>query len=195
MKKFSVILSMILLLTCSAAMAKTLCIKLWQNDAYVSYPPITQAYTEKLKAEGVVVNVFFENIYNRKTTNYDIVVRTLDAHKQIGIKKFEFEFDDTIVKVDVNKSFELYNYFDDHTFKELPPYYFNCFNEEITKQQIDFQEMFKSHLNENEKFPVKVSIFYTLDDEAEMHKVSYDFEASTYEFKNVSPLYWLVPWF
>ena len=39
------------------------------------------------------------------------------------------------------------------------------------------------------KFPVKVSIFYALDDECAIHKATYDFEASTYEFKNISPLH------
>lgn len=195
MKKFPLVLFVILLLTSLTAMAETLCVRIRQNDDYVSYPPITQAYAEKLKTERLVVNVFFDNIYNRKTTNYDIVVCSLDVHERILIEKFEFEFDGKTVKIDVKKSFELYNYFDDKTFKELPPHYFNRFDEETTKQRIDFQKMFKSHLEENEKVPVKVSIFYALDDEAEMHKVTYDYEASTFEFRNISPLYWLVPWF
>ena len=195
MKKLPVILFMILFFSSPTIMAKTLCIRLWQSDDYVSFPPIKQAYAEKLKTEGLVVNVLFANIYNRKTTNYDIVVCSLDLHERIRIEKFEFEFDGKTVKIDVKKSFELYNYFDDKTFKELPPHYFNRFDEETTKQRIDFQKMFKSHLKENEKIPVKVSIFYALDDEAVINKVTYDFEASTYEFRSISPLYWLVPWF
>ena len=152
MKKLPVILFMILFFSSPTIMAKTLCIRLWQSDDYVSFPPIKQAYAEKLKTEGLVVNVLFANIYNRKTTNYDIVVCSLDLHERIRIEKFEFEFDGKTVKIDVKKSFE------------FPSHYFNRFDEETTKQRIDFQKMFKSHLKENEKTPVKVSIFYALDD-------------------------------
>lgn len=62
--------------------------------------------------------------------------------------------------------------------------YYSCFF--TTKPKIDFRKMFKAHLKENEKFPVKVTVFYSIDG-SETREVIYSFEVRCFRHFYISP--------
>lgn len=158
--------------------------KFHQNDRYTSYPPLHENYINKLTNDRVVVNIRFENIGNEQKTNFVIFVRTLDKHDTIQIEKLRFLFDETQADIAVNRKFNLSQEID--SFKGLPPHYYSYFFEEQTKQKINFQKLFYSHLKEEEKFPLKVIIFYSIDG-GEIREITYNFEVRCFKHFYISP--------
>ncbi len=158
--------------------------KFHQDDGYASYPPLHENYINKLINERVVVNVDFENISNERKTNFSVYVRTLDLYDTIQIEKFRFLFDEKQVDVAVKRRFNLSKEID--SFEGLPPHYYSYFFEERTKQKINFQKIFSSHLKEKEKFPLKVVIFYSIDG-GEIREVMYNFEVRCFRHFYISP--------
>lgn len=160
--------------------------KFRQNDGYASYPPLHENYINKLTNERIVVNVEFENVGNEKKTNFAVFVRTLDVYDSMKIEKFRFLFDEKEVDVVVSRVFNLFK--EINTFERLPPHYYSYFF--TTKPKIDFRKMFKSHLKENEKFPLKVTVFYSIDD-SKIQEVTYNFEVNCFKHFHVTPTWML----
>ena len=162
--------------------AEFLYFKFRQTDGYASYPPLHENYINKLTNTRIVVNAEFENVGNEKKTSFAIYVRTLDMHDSIKIEKFRFLFDGKQVDIVVNQVFGLFK--EINNFEGLPPHYYSCFF--TTKPKIDFRKMFKAHLKENEKFPVKVTVFYSIDG-SETREVTYSFEVRCFRHLYISP--------
>lgn len=175
----------------SSIRAEFLYFKFHQDDGYASYPPLHENYINKLINERIIVNVDFENISNERKTNFSVYVRTLDLYDTIRIEKFRFLFDEKQVDVAVKRRFNLSKEID--SFEGLPPHYYSYFFEERTKQKINFQKIFSSHLKEKEKFPLKVVIFYSIDG-GEIREVMYNFEVRCFRHFYISPYLalWLV---
>ncbi|QOW61633.1 hypothetical protein [Treponema pedis] len=168
----------------SSIRAEFLYFKFHQDDGYASYPPLHENYINKLINERIIVNVDFENISNERKTNFSVYVRTLDLYDTIRIEKFRFLFDEKQVDVAVKRGFNLSKEID--SFEGLPPHYYSYFFEERTKQKINFQKIFSSHLKEKEKFPLKVVIFYSIDG-GEIREVMYNFEVRCFRHFYISP--------